>query len=465
MTTAASARAGVSAPVHRTAILVIVLVAYFMVILDNSIVFTGVPSIRRDLGLDPVALSWVQDAYTLTFGGLLLLAARAGDLLGRRRLFIAGLVLFTVASALVGAAQTDWWLVTARAVQGIGAAIVAPTSLALLTATFEEGHARARAVALYAATAGIGASVGLVIGGALTQLLSWRAGFLVNVPIGAVMIVLALRYLAVLPTTRGRFDLLGAVLATFGVGGITFGVVQAAEYGWASIGTLVPIGIGALLLVGLVLHERRAPQPIMPLHLFEDGARAGAYGVRFLYLGAMIGFFFYTTQLMQTVLGFPPLLAGIGFLPMTAVNFAVAMAVPRIGRRVGPGAMLVAGVLLTLAGMAWLSRAGGGAEYLTAIAAPMVLIGAGQGLAFAPLTSFGVQGVRPGEAGAASGVLNTAHQLGSCIGLAVLTSAAAGAPSTIGAVQIALTGSSILLVLGLVIAAVVIAPTAVGRRR
>lgn len=465
MTTTASVRAVVAAPVHRTAILVIVLVAYFMVILDNSIVFTGVPSIRRDLGLNPVALSWVQDAYTLTFGGLLLLAARAGDLLGRRRLFIAGLVLFTVASALVGAAQTDWWLVTARAVQGIGAAIVAPTSLALLTATFEEGHARSRAVALYAATAGIGASVGLVIGGALTQLLSWRAGFLVNVPIGAVMIVLALRYLTALPTARGRFDLLGAVLATLGVGGITFGVVQAAELGWAAIGTLLPIVVGALLLVGLVLHERRAPKPIMPLHLFADRARAGAYGVRFLYLGAMIGFFFYTTQLMQTVLGFSPLLAGLGFLPMTAVNFAVAMAVPRIGRRVGPGAMLVAGVLLTLAGMAWLSRAGAGAEYLTAIALPMVLIGAGQGLAFAPLTSFGVQGVRPGEGGAASGVLNTAHQLGSCIGLAALTSAAAGAASTIGGVHIALTGSSILLVIGLVIAAVVVAPTAAGRRR
>lgn len=201
---------GVSVPVRRRTILVIVLVGYFMVILDNSVVFTGVPSIRRDLHLTVIGLSWVQDAYTLTVGGLLLLASRMGDLIGRRRLFIIGLVLFTVASALVGAAPAAWWLVAARALQGVGAAIVAPTSLALLSATFAEGRARARAVSLYAAVAGIGASLGLVIGGALTELVSWRAGFGVNLPIGAAMVVLAVRAVPVQPARRGRFGVAGA---------------------------------------------------------------------------------------------------------------------------------------------------------------------------------------------------------------------------------------------------------------
>ncbi|MGN6741967.1 MAG: MFS transporter [Amnibacterium sp.] len=448
-----------AAPRNARAILLIVLVGYFMVILDNSVVFTGVPSIQRDLHLDAAGLSWVQDAYTLTFGGFLLLAARAGDLLGRRRLFIAGLVLFTLASALVGAAQSDWWIVTARAVQGVGAAIVAPTSLALLTATFEAGKARARAVALYAAVAGIGASVGLVLGGALTQWVSWRAGFLVNLPIGVAMILLGLKAIPPLATAPGRFDALGAVLATAGVGAVTFGVVGSSTVGWASVRTVGSIGLGIVVLALLLAHEARADQPILPLQLFADRARAGAYAVRFLYLAAMIGFFFFTTQLLQATLGFSPLMAGLGFLPMTAVNFAVAMQVARVLRLLGPGGTLLAGVLLTFAGMIWLASAGANAGYLLGIGLPMVLIGAGQGLAFAPLTSLAIRGVHPAEAGAASGILNTVHQLGSCLGLAALTTAAASTTATSAAFCIALTGSSIMLAAALLIAALILSAT------
>ncbi|MGG5260110.1 MFS transporter [Phycicoccus avicenniae] len=454
-------------PVRRpTAVLAIILVSYFMILLDNSVVFTGLPSIREDLTLSPTQLSWVQDAYTLVFGGLLLLAARAGDLVGRRRLFVVGLLVFGTASALIGVAPAGWWVIAARALQGIGAAIVAPTSLALLTASFE-GEARARAVSWYAATAGIGASLGLVVGGALTDLVSWRAAFLVNVPIAVAMVVGARAVLVETPRRSGRFDLTGAVTATLGMGALVFGVIESAESGWGSARVFAALGLGVVLLAGLVVNEARAEQPIMPLRLFASRERSGAYGVRLLYLGAMIGFFYFTTQLMQDGLGFTPLQAGLGFLPMSVVNFAVALAIPRLSRRVRGPVLLAVGVALTLAGMAWLSRAGVDGSYLVSVALPMVLVGAGQGLAFAPLTSAGIAGVEPQDAGAASGMLNTAHQFGMALGLGVLVTVSASAGSATGApaavaehVRAALTGSSVLLALALAAVLVVLLPTA-----
>lgn len=461
--TTESSPAGPAPTLHRGLILVIVLVGYFMVILDNSVVFTGVPSIRRQLALDAAALSWVQDAYTLVFGGFLLLAARAGDLLGRRRLFIVGLIIFTAASLLVGAATSGWWIIAARALQGIGAAIVAPTSLALLTATFTDAKERGRAVSAYAAVAGIGASLGLVAGGALTQWVSWRAGFLVNLPIGIAMIVLALRAIPSVTTQRGRFDVFGAVLATLGVGSITLGVVESSTAGWASLRVIAPVVVGIALVTLLVRHEARAEQPIMPLSIFGDRARSGAYLIRFCYMAAMIGFFFFTTQLMQDALGFTPLQAGLGFLPITVVNFAVALLVGRVIRLLGRGWTLAAGIALTLAGMVWLAQANDGQAYLLAVAAPMLLVGAGQGLAFAPLTSLGLNDVRPGEAGAASGVLNTVHQLGSCLGLAALTSVSTAAITTADAFRSALLGSSIILGVALVATVLLILPAVRAR--
>src|SRR6478735_4168758 len=395
-------------PAHPAGILTIVLVSYFMILLDNSVIFTGIPSIQASLDLTPAALSWVQDAYTLVFGGLLLLGARAGDLVGRRRLFIVGLAVFGLASLLVGSAQTGGELIAARALQGVGAAIVAPTSLSLITANFE-GPARARAIAWYSATAGIGASLGLLVGGAAAQLISWRAGFFINVPISVAMAVAATRLLPETPRSRGRFDTVGALCATLGVGALVYGIVESTDVGWAAPSTLLALAVGVVFLVGLVLNEARASQPIMPLRLFRSRERSGAYAVRMLYLGAMMGFFFFTTQLLQDVLGYSPLQAGAGFLPMTAVNFAVAMAIPRLGARLSRGALLAAGVAVTLAGMVWLSRVGVGDSYWLAVALPMVLIGIGQGLACAPMTSAGVSGVAPADAGAVSGLGNTDH--------------------------------------------------------
>lgn len=459
--------------VHRTAILAIILVTYFMIILDNSIIFTGLPSIQAAMDFSPTGLTWVQDAYTLVFGGLLLLGARAGDIVGRRRLFIIGLVVFSVASLLVGAAPSGGVMVAARALQGVGAAILAPLSLSLLTATFPEGRERSRAVALYAAVAGIGASTGMVVGGVLADLISWRAGFFLNLPIGAVMIVLAVRYLVELPRARGRFDVVGAVTATLGVGALIFGIISSSEVGWASARTLVSLAVGALLLVALIVNEGRVEQPIMPLRLFASRARSGAYVIRFLYLGAMMGFFFFTTQFLQEVFGWSPLQAGLGFLPMTIVNFAVALSVPRLLDRLPSVVVLGAGVAVTFAGMLWLSRVDQGDSFVTGVALPMVLIGLGQGLAFAPLTSYALVGISGADAGAASGLLNTFHQLGSSLGLAVLvavgTSAAAGRADSVGVlsrrVEGALTGSSVMIAIAFLVVVLVVLPGDLAQRR
>jgi EmrB/QacA subfamily drug resistance transporter len=456
---------------NQVGILAIILISYFMILLDNSVIFTGLPSIRADLDLSVSELSWVQDAYVLVFGGLLLLGARAGDIVGRRRLFVVGLAVFGTASLLIGLAPAGWWLIGARAVQGIGAAIVAPTSLALITAYFE-GEARSRAVAWYGATAGIGASLGLLVGGALTDFVSWRAAFLVNVPIAIAMIIGARAVLTETPRLRGSFDVVGALCATIGMGALVFGIIESGETGWGSARVLLAVLVGVVLLAALVVNESRVAQPIMPLRLFRSRERSGAYAARMLYLGAMIGFFFFTTQYMQDALGFTPLQAGLGFLPMSLVNFAVALAIPRLGARIPTGVLLAGGTAVTLAGMAWLSRAGIGGAYVSSVAVPMVLIGAGQGLAFAPLTNVGIAGVAQSDAGAASGLVNTAHQLGTALGLAVLSAVAlragtgtGGAQTVAEHVRAALTGGSVLLALALLVVLAVIVPASRSDRR
>lgn len=467
---------GTSAAAARTKsapILAIILVSYFMILLDNSIIFTGLPIIQASMGYSATGLAWVQDAYTLVFGGLLLLGARAGDLLGRRRVFVAGLAVFATASLLIGLAPDGGWLVGARALQGIGAAIVAPSSLSLLTASFPEGRERTRAVAWYGATAGIGASLGLVLGGALAHWISWRAGFFINVPIGIAMIVLAPKYLPESQRTVGRFDVVGAASATLGMGSAVLGIISSADAGWSSPVALAAFAAGALLLTLFVLNEQRAAHPIMPLRLFASGQRTGAYAARMLYMGAMIGFFYFATQFLQEVLGYNPLQAGMAFFPMTVVNFAVAMAVPRLTARLGNAALLAAGVAVTLAGMVWLGRLDAGSAYLTAVALPMVLLGIGQGLAFAPLTSAGIAGVTAQDAGAASGLVNTAHQLGSSLGLGILVTAAASAQPGNGPAQVAVAGhvssalaaGSVLLALCLAVSLLLVVPAEATARR
>ena len=469
-----------SARPHPSLVLGVILATYLMIVLDASVVITALPSIGERLDFSPSGLSWVQSAYALTFGGLLLLGARMGDILGRRRTFVAGVALFTFASFLGGLAQTPAWLLGARALQGVGAAIAAPSTLALLTTSFREGPERIRALAAYGAVAGGGGSVGLVLGGLLTDLISWRWGLWINVPVGVLLVWLAPRVLAETERRPGRFDLPGAATSTGGMTALVYGFVHAADAGWGDPVTVASFTAAALLLAAFVAIERRAVQPVTPLRLFASRPRAGAYLARMLLVGGMFSMFFFLSQYLQGVHGFNPLEAGLAFLPMTVVMFSTVRFVPRLSARWGDTRLLVTGVAVALAGMAWLSRLDTATSYFPGIALPLVLLGLGMGAALAPLTAAGVAGVAPDDAGAASGVVNAAQQLGVSLGVSLLVTVAASAGGTPGgartglggtldalqradlahAVAAALTGATVLIALGL---AVVVA--AAGRLR
>jgi EmrB/QacA subfamily drug resistance transporter len=418
-------------------VLAIILGCYLMVVLDASVVITALPDIRLDLGFSPAGLSWVQNIYALAFGGLLLLGARMGDLLGRRQVFIGGITLFTVASMLGGLAQSETWLLAARALQGVGAAIAAPSTLALLTISFPEGSERTRAIALYSAVASAGASIGLVLGGMLTSWISWRWSLFINVPIGIVLVSLAPRYLPETERHTGEFDLAGAATSTLGMSALVYGLVRAAETSWGDAVALGSFAAAALMLAAFVAIERRAPQPITPLRLFASRERVGAYAARLLMVGAMFGMFFYLTQFLQGAEGYSALKAGLSFLPVTVTIFAMVKVVPRLLGRIGPELTLVGGLVLALVGLLWLSRISTTTDYWTGIALPMLLIGAGMGLAFTPLTQAAIAGVDHHDAGAASGLVNVFQQLGSTIGIGLLVTVYAAASEGSGAKALA----------------------------
>ncbi len=401
-------------------VLAVILTGQLMIMLDATIVTIALPKIRSTLDFSPTSLSWVQNAYTLTFGGFLLLGARAGDILGRRRMFMVGIAVFTVSSLLGGLAQSGSWLLAARAVQGIGAAIAAPSTLALLTSRFTEGPERLRAIGLYGAVSSGGASVGLVAGGMLTDWLSWRWGLFINIPIGIALICLVPRYLPETPKQPGRFDLAGAVTSTIGMASLVYGFVRAASDGWSDAGTTASFVIGVVLLVLFVVNELRAPQPITPLRLFASRERSASYLARLLLVGGMFGMFFFLTQYLQGVRDYSPLKAGFAFLPMTIALFAMVRTVPKLMPRVGANRFMIGGVALALASMAWLTRISAGTQYFPNVVIPMTLLGLGMGVAMIPLTNASLVGVEPRDAGAASGLVNVMQQVGGSLGLGVL---------------------------------------------
>jgi EmrB/QacA subfamily drug resistance transporter len=383
-----------------------------------------------------------------------------------------------------GAAQSPGWLLAARAAQGRGAAIAAPSTLALLTTTFREGHERTRAVALYSAVSAAGGSIGLVLGGMLTDWVSWRWGLFINVPIGFTLLALAPRHLGETERHTGRFDLTGALTSTLGMTALVYGFVRAASDGWGETGTVASFAAGAVLLALFAVTELRAEQPITPLRLFASRERSGAYAARVLLVSGMFASFFFLTQYLQGVRDYSPLQAGLAFLPMTGVMFAMVRVVPRITPRVGAIRVLIGGLVLALAGMTWMSRLSTGTDYFPQIAVPLVLIGVGVGLAFTPLTAAGIAGVAPADAGAASGLVNVAHQLGGSLGLGILvtvfaaasrhaaehptasaSSHAEAAHALAQGVASSLTGSAIFLALALAVVVLVMrrpAPSRVG---
>ncbi|WP_319410923.1 MFS transporter [uncultured Cohaesibacter sp.] len=386
---------------------ILVVLSYAMIVLDISIVLTALPRLQADLGFSDAGLTWVSSIYTLFFGGFLLLGGKLGDLYGRRRIYMIGLSIFALASLAIGSAQSAGFIVAARAVQGMGAAILAPSTLSLLQVTFPAGEERNRAVAWYAAAAGVSASFGMVLGGVLADMISWRAGFFINLPISIGLLIVALRYVKETDRFAGKIDVLGALLSTIGLGALVFASVHAAEQGWGNWGSIGVLALGFVLLAAFLIHEARVHEPLLPLRLLTHAERGGAYGARVLFLGANVSFYFFLAQYMQEVLGLTAAETGLAFFPATFVNFIAAMNVPKMMARFGRGPVL------------------------------MVFVGFGQGAAMAPLTSSGIAGVEAEDVGAASGTVNVAHQLGSSLGLALLVALAA-LTSTTGATRLAI---------------------------
>ena len=409
-----------SAPRNRTLALLVILLAQLMIVLDVTVVNIALPQLQTSLGFSRTDLSWVLNAYTLTFGGLLLLGARAGDLYGRRPVFVAGVAVFTLASIAGGLATSPAILLGARAVQGMGAAFAAPSALALLMISFSEGRDRARALGLYTGVSIGGSAVGLILGGLLTEYLSWRWVFFINVPVGIVLIALAGRALPFTERVRTGIDIPGAFTSTIGMGAIVYGFVRAASDGWSDPVTIAAFAIGLILLAAFVTVERTAAYPITPLRLFASSDRVAAYISRMLLWGGVMGVFFFLTQFLQDVLHYSAVRTGLAFLPLTVALFiASQVSARRLSGRSNPRIVMVAGMTLSAIGFLFLSRIGADSGYAE-IVGSLIALGIGNGVAFVPLTAAGLSGVAPEDAGAGSGLINAAQQVGGSLGLAVL---------------------------------------------
>src|ERR1700761_1290721 len=367
--------------------------AQLRIILDMTVVNIALPHIQNSLHFSATGLSWVLNGYTLTSGGLLLLGGRAGDILGRRRMFIAGITLFTLASLAGGLATTPGVLLAARALQGVGGAFASPAVLALVVTSFPEGRERTRALGIYMGVITGGSSLGLVLGGVITEWLSWRWVLFINVPIGLAVLAVTPRFVAETPRLPGRFDLGGALTATAGVTTLVYGFIRAAAHGWGNHVALAAFGAAAVLLGLFVVIETRARQPITPMRLFTDVSRAGSFIARLLLIAGMFGMFFFLTQFLQRIMGFSPLRAGVAFLPMTFALFGVSRLAPRLMPLLGAKPLMIAGMVPAIASMAWLSRVSPETGYWSGVFGPMLLIGIGMGLVFVPLTTASLAGV------------------------------------------------------------------------
>ncbi|MFG2003645.1 MFS transporter [Spirillospora sp. NPDC048911] len=407
------------APARGTWTLGILAASQVIVLLDVTIINLALPGIQRELHASAAELSWVVNAYTLVFSGLLLLGGRAGDILGHRRVFTAGAALFTVASLAGGLAFNTETLLLARAAQGAGAALAGPGSLALIATGFPGEAARNRAYAITTSAGSLGMMLGMVAGGLLIEWGTWRWTFLINVPVGAAVVVLSRWCLHETPRIRGRFDAAGALMATAGMTLLVYGVVRAAESGWGDglVGAVLTVAV--VLLALFVAAEARAPQPIMSLGLLRDRNRAGACVMRLLLTAAMSGMMFFLTLYAQGVLGYGPLETGLAFLPTTLTVLAANRAVPWLLARAGPRQVMVAGSVLTVIGMAWLTQISATSTYVSVILGPVLLFGAGHGLVSVAATAMAMTDLPAGEHGSASGLIQT-MQVGGPLGIAVL---------------------------------------------
>jgi len=407
---------------NRWIALVILCTGMLMIVLDATVVNVALPRIDADLTFGPASLSWVLNAYTLAFGGLLLLGGRLGDVFGRRRMFLGGVALFTLASFAGGLAQSPEWLVAARAAQGVGAAMAAPGVLALLTTSAPDEPARLRALALFGAVSSSGLSIGLLLGGAVTDLGSWRWTMFINVPIGLAVLALTRRYVDETPRRPGRFDVVGALTATGGAVALVWSLIGAPEHGWASARTIGGFVIGAALLVVLGFTERRVAHPLLRPALLRSRQRVGGLAVMALVVGGQLSMFFLAVQFIERQLGFGPMASGLAFLPLTLGIFAMSRVTPQLIERVGVLPMMVTGSIGLTVSFVWLSTLTASDGYLSGVFGPMLVNGVSAALVFMPVTAIVLGGVEPEHAGAASGLLQTFQQLGGAVGLAVIVS-------------------------------------------
>lgn len=411
---------------HAGLALAVIAAAQLMVVLDGTITNIALPSIQTDLDVSASNLSWIVNAYALAFGALLLLGGKSGDLFGRRRMFRVGITVFITASVLGGLATDESLLIGARVLQGVGGAIAAPTALSLIAVNFAEGTQRNRAMGVYAAMAGLGSTVGLLLGGVLTDYLDWRWVFFVNVPIG-VLVLLGTTTLNEGDRNSGSLDVPGAISASGGLLALVYAITRGGQHGWTDGVALACFAVAAVLLGGFVVWQSRTRHPMLPLRLLADRARAGAYSTM-LFLGAgMFATFYFLTLYMQQILAFTPVKTGFAYLPFS-IGMGMAAAVSsRLVERFAPRQIAGPGLLIGAAGMLWFSTLAPDSDYFTHLAPAMFVTAMGLGLSFVPMTLGAVSRVRDQDTGIASALLNTAQQVGGALGLAILSTIATSA--------------------------------------
>jgi EmrB/QacA subfamily drug resistance transporter len=419
--------ASLETPRAKNLALILLAMTQFVIVIDASIVNVALPTIGSSLHFSHANLSWVVNAYTLTFGGFLLLGGRLADLIGRRRMFISGLILFSLASLAGGLAQSESWLLIARAVQGLGAAVISPAALSILTTTFAEGAERNKALGVWGAVAGAGGAAGVLLGGILTSGLGWEWVLFVNVPIGLAAAFMAPRILLESHAREdgASFDLPGAITVTAGLSLLVYALVDTVNAGWGSTATLAKLAGAVILIVAFLFIERRETHPLMPFSIFRLRTLRGSNVVGLLIGMSLFSMFFFISLYVQNVLGYTPIKAGLAYLPLAIGIILSAGAASALVTRVGPKPILVAGMLLIAAGLVWFSRVHTpGGSYIHDILGPSILAAVGLGFSFVPVTIAAMTGTAPREAGLASGLINASTQIGGALGLAILATVA-----------------------------------------
>jgi len=432
----AAATPSQGAPTRRLGLaLAVIATAQLMVVLDATIVNVALPHIQTALHFSGTNLEWVVNAYALAFGGLLLLGGRSGDLLGRRRIFIAGILLFSLASLVGGFATNEAWLLTARVVQGIGGAFAAPTALSLIAVTFPEGPPRNRAMGVYAAMSIAGGGIGLMAGGLLVEYASWRWVLFVNVPIGLVVAFLAARVLPESTRRRGQFDLPGAITGSLGLGALVYGLSYAATTPdgvshWGDTKVIVSLVAAVVLLVAFGFIEVRSKQPLVPMRVLRSRDRTGSYLISLCVGTSLFGMFFFLTLFVQNVWGYSALKTGIAYLPLIGMVIVASGVASQLVTRIGARPLMLAGSILSTGGLFWLSRINENSHYVSGLLGPMLVTALGMGLIFVPLSLVSLSKVADSDAGVASSLLNVGQQIGGSIGLAILGTVAWSAVAT-----------------------------------